>query len=73
MGWAGPADWARHKPKKQWVDIGPKRLAQHILFFLFWAEPNPNGSAQARMVAGPIQQPCKVIRFNNIFFLTVII
>jgi len=46
MGLAGPNDWARHKPRKQWADIGPKRLGRlgplYFLSLLFGgAGPDP--------------------------------
>jgi len=28
MGQAGPFNWARHKPRKQWADISPKQLGR---------------------------------------------
>ena len=42
-----------------WPDLGPT-----YPFLFFWARLDPNGPAQARMVAGPTQQPCKLIRLH---------
>jgi len=54
-------------PENDWADIGPKRLGRsrpNIFSFSFWGGPDPNGSAQAHMVAGSTQQPCKVIMLH---------
>jgi hypothetical protein len=34
MGWTGPADWAKHRLRKRWADIGPT-----YIFFLFLMGP----------------------------------
>jgi len=43
-----------------WVDLGPTYFLS-----VFLGGPDPNGSAQAHMVAGPTQQPCKVIMLQQ--------
>ena len=54
MGWAGPADWAKHRLRKRWADIGPT-----YIFFLFLMGPGqtrPSHLGWAR--TGPSQRRC---------------
>ena len=52
MGRTSPDNWARHKPRKQWVDIGPKRLGRsrpNIFSFSFLAGPGPVNWARPKL------------------------
>ena len=63
MGWAGPANWAKHSPQKIWANIGPNVWVDlgptnfSFFFFIFGAGLDP-----ARHLGwantGPAQSQC---------------
>ena len=48
MGWAGPANWAKHSPQKIWANIGPNVWVDlgptnfSFFFFIFWGRAGPS-------------------------------
>ena len=51
MGRANLDNWARHKPRKQWTDISPKRLGRswpNVFSFSFLGRTGPGPNIWAR-------------------------
>jgi len=70
VGRAGPNNWARHKPRKQWADIGPKQLSQsrpRIFFFFFLGQARPSQLGWARI--GPAQLQMNYLQNVNRKFM----